>query len=230
MISVLVVDDEPELREMVRRYLEAEDFAVTEAGDGDAALAAIASTEPDIVVLDVSMPGRDGFKILQELRRTNNVPVIMLTARSEEIDRVIGLTVGADDYVTKPFSPRELVARIRAVLRRTRADGPDVGDATLTFDSLTISESAREIHCDGVEVEISTLEFDLLLALARTPGRVFSRAQLLEQVWGWDYYGVDRVVDVHIANIRRQLQDDADRPRFIGTVRGIGYKFIAQPS
>ncbi len=230
MTTVLIVDDEPELREMVRRYLEAEDFAVTEAGDGDAALVAIATTEPDIVVLDVSMPGRDGFEILQDLRRTNNVPVIMLTARTEEIDRVIGLTVGADDYVTKPFSPRELVARIRAVLRRTRADGPDVVDTTLTFDGLTISEAAREIHCDGGEVEISTLEFDLLLALARTPGRVFSRAQLLERVWGWDYYGVDRVVDVHIANIRKQLHDDADHPRFIGTVRGIGYKFIAEPS
>lgn len=230
MISVLVVDDEPELRAMVRRYLEAEDVAVTEAGDGDAALAAIASTEPDIVVLDVSMPGRDGFEILQELRRTSNIPVIMLTARTEEIDRVVGLTVGADDYVTKPFSPRELVARIRAVLRRTRADGPGVGDTTHTFDGLTISEAAREIRCDGVEVEISTLEFELLLALARAPGRVFSRAQLLEQVWGWDYYGVDRVVDVHIGNIRRQLHDDADQPRFIGTVRGIGYKLIAKPS
>lgn len=214
---------------MVRRYLEAEAFAVTEAGDGDAALATIAGAEPDIVVLDVSMPGRDGFEILQELRRTNDVPVIMLTARSEEIDRVVGLTVGADDYLTKPFSPRELVARIRAILRRSRADEPDAGTATLTFDGLTISEVAREIHCDDAEVEISTLEFDLLLSLARAPGRVFSRAQLLEQVWGWDYYGVDRVVDVHIANIRRQLHDDAENPRFIGTVRGIGYKFIAEP-
>ncbi|MBT8467753.1 MAG: response regulator transcription factor, partial [Deltaproteobacteria bacterium] len=190
MTSVLVVDDEPELRAMVRRYLEAEGFAVTEAVDGDAALAAIAGVEPDILVLDVSMPGRDGFEILQELRRTNNLPVIMLTARSEEIDRVIGLTVGADDYVTKPFSPRELVARIRAVLRRTQGGDSGVGDTMLVFDGLTISEAAREVRCAGVEIEISTLEFDLLVALARAPGRVFSRAQLLEQVWGWDYYGV----------------------------------------
>jgi len=229
MTKVLVVDDEPELREMVRRYLEAEDFAVTEAGDGEAALGMIAAQDPDIVVLDVTMPSRDGFEILQELRRTTNVPVIMLTARSEEIDRVIGLTVGADDYLTKPFSPRELVARIRAVLRRTRA-GPDETDRHLRFAGLEIDQAAREIRCDNESVDLSMLEFDLLTALARSPGRVFSRSQLLERVWGWDYYGVDRVVDVHIGNIRKQLGDDADDPRFISTVRGIGYKFIASSS
>lgn len=230
-IRVLVVDDEPELREMVRRYLEAEDFAVTEAGDGDAALELMKTTAPDLIVLDVTMPGRDGFEILRELRRTTNVPVIMLTARTEEIDRVIGLTVGADDYITKPFSPREMVARIRAVLRRSQPDPAGADEPPpLYFDGLFIDQAGREIRRNDEPVDLSTLEFDLLVALASSPGRVFSRAQLLEKVWGWDYYGVDRVVDVHIGNIRKQLGDDADDPRFIGTVRGVGYKFIARPS
>lgn len=228
-VKVMVVDDEPELREMVRRYLEAEDFVVTEAGDGDAALVAMRSDEPHLVVLDVGMPGRDGFETLRELRRTTNVPVIMLTARTEEIDRVIGLTVGADDYVTKPFSPRELVARIRAVLRRTAVDPEDDDTASLRFDGLTIEPASREICCDGRPVELSTLEFDLLVALASASGRVFTRAQLIEKVWGWDYYGVDRVVDVHVGNIRKLLGDDADHPSYIGTVRGVGYKLIATP-
>ncbi len=228
---MLVVDDEPELREMVRRYLEAEDFAVTEAGDGDAALELMKTTAPDLIVLDVTMPGRDGFEILRELRRTTNVPVIMLTARTEEIDRVIGLTVGADDYITKPFSPREMVARIRAVLRRSQPDPAGADEPPpLYFDGLFIDQAGREIRRNDEPVDLSTLEFDLLVALASSPGRVFSRAQLLEKVWGWDYYGVDRVVDVHIGNIRKQLGDDADDPRFIGTVRGVGYKFIARPS
>lgn len=230
MSTILVVDDEPELREMVRRYLEAEGFGVVEAADGDEALAAVAASGPDLILLDVSMPGRDGFETLQEFRRTTSVPVIMLTARAEEIDRVIGLTVGADDYVTKPFSPRELVARIRAVLRRSAPSGAAESERPLTFDGLVIDPLRREIVVDGESIELSTLEFDLLAALASVPGRVFSRAQLLEKVWGWDYYGVDRVVDVHIANIRKQLHDDPDSPRFIGTVRGVGYKFVATPS
>ncbi len=215
---------------MVRRYLEAEGFGVVEATDGDEALAAVAASGPDLILLDVSMPGRDGFETLQEFRRTTSVPVIMLTARAEEIDRVIGLTVGADDYVTKPFSPRELVARIRAVLRRSAPAGAAETDHPLTFDGLVVDPLRREIVVDGESIELSTLEFDLLAALASVPGRVFSRAQLLEKVWGWDYYGVDRVVDVHIANIRKQLHDDPDSPRFIGTVRGVGYKFVAPPS
>lgn len=231
VIRVLVVDDEPELREMVRRYLEAEDFAVTEAGDGDAALELMQTAVPDLIILDVTMPGRDGFEVLQELRRTSKVPVIMLTARTEEIDRVVGLTVGADDYITKPFSPRELVARIRAVLRRSQPDPDDTDETPLMrFEGLCIDRDGREIRRSDEPVELSALEFELLVALAGSPGRVFSRAQLLEKVWGWDYYGVDRVVDVHIGNIRKQLSDDADDPQFIATVRGVGYKFIAIPS
>ncbi len=230
MSTILVVDDEPELREMVRRYLEAEGFKVIEAVDGDSALEALAISEPDLVLLDVSMPGRDGFETLQELRHSTTMPVIMLTARAEEIDRVIGLTVGADDYVTKPFSPRELVARIRAVLRRSTLAGAEEPERPLTFDGLIVDPLRREVVVDGAPIELSTLEFDLLAALASSPGRVLSRAQLLEKVWGWDYYGVDRVVDVHIANIRKRLHDDPDSPRFIGTVRGVGYKFVgSQP-
>lgn len=230
MSTILVVDDEPELREMVRRYLEAEGFAVVEAADGDRALEAFAASAPDLVLLDVSMPGRDGFETLQELRRIATTPVIMLTARTEEIDRVVGLTVGADDYVTKPFSPRELVARIRAVLRRSTLTGADETERPLTFDGLIVDPLRREVVVDEEPIELSTLEFDLLAALASAPGRVLSRAQLLEKVWGWDYYGVDRVVDVHIVNIRKQLRDDPDSPRFIGTVRGVGYKFVGTPS
>ncbi len=215
---------------MVRRYLEAEGFGVVEATHGDEALAAVAASGPDLILLDVSMPGRDGFDTLQAFRRTTSVPVIMLTARAEEIDRVIGLSVGADDYVTKPFSPRELVARIRAVLRRSAPAGAAETERPLTFDGLIVDPLRREVVVDGKPVDFSTLEFDLLTALASSPGWVLSRAQLLEKVWGWDYYGVDRVVDVHIANIRKQLHDDPDSPRFIGTVRGVGYKFVGTPT
>jgi DNA-binding response OmpR family regulator len=223
---ILLVDDEPDLRRMVRQYLEAEGFAVAEAANGTEALDQVRSSSPDLILLDVSMPAPDGFEVLQTVRRTSDVPVIMLTARSEEIDRVVGLTIGADDYVTKPFSPRELVARVRAVLRRRRPGLPDVSDV-LESDGITIYPERREVTVDGEQLEVSTLEFDLLAGLAAAPGRVFTRAQLLEKVWGWDYFGAERVVDVHIANLRKILGDDAANPRFIATVRGVGYKFVA---
>jgi DNA-binding response OmpR family regulator len=226
---ILLVDDEPDLRAMLRRYLQAEGFEVTDAADGDAALSRLRGSTTDLILLDVAMPGKDGFTVLQEIRRTSDVPVIMLTARAEEVDRVVGLTIGSDDYVTKPFSPRELVARIRAVLRRGRSGRQDADD-TLTFDGITLDPAAREIAVDGGPVELSALEFDLLAALASAPGRVFTRAQLLERVWGWDYFGAERVVDVHIGNLRKTLGDDAANPRFIGTVRGVGYKFVATPT
>ncbi len=225
---ILLVDDEPDLRRMVRRYLQAEGFEIAEASNGADALSRYREGSPDLIVLDVAMPGMDGFAVLQEVRRTSDTPVIMLTARAEEIDRVLGLTIGADDYVTKPFSPRELVARIRAVLRRghpARLDHDDV----IEFAEMTIDLARREIHVDGDAVELTALEFDLLAALASAPGRVFTRAQLLERVWGWDYFGAERVVDVHIGNLRKALGDDATEPRFIATVRGVGYKFVAAP-
>lgn len=225
---ILVVDDEPELRQMLRRYLVAEGFDVAEAKDGERALSKVRDARPELIVLDVGLPGRDGFTVLQEIRKVSDVPVIMLTARAEEVDRVVGLTIGADDYMAKPFSPRELVARVRAVLRRG-ALGRAGPDETLEFEGLSLDLAGRQVGVDGRGVELSALEFDLLAALASAPGRVFTRAQLLERVWGWDYFGPERVVDVHIGNIRKTLGDEAADPRFIGTVRGVGYKFVAAP-
>lgn len=225
---ILLVDDEPELRHMVRRYLEAEGFDVTAAADGEEALACPRLATADLVVLDVGLPGMDGFGVLQAIRAKSEVPVIMLTARAEEIDRVLGLTIGADDYLTKPFSPRELAARVRAVLRRGRLDG-STNDDVLEFEGVTFDLPGRQVDVDGRTVELSALEFDLLAALASAPGRVFTRAHLLESVWGWDYFGAERVVDVHVGNLRRALGDDASDSRFIGTVRGVGYKFLAPP-
>jgi len=225
---ILLVDDEPDLRRMVSRYLKAEGFDVAEADTATAALKELARSMPDLIVLDVAMPGMDGFETLREIRRQSDVPVIMLTARSEEVDRVVGLTMGADDYVTKPFSPRELVARVRAVLRRGRGERGKAEDKQ-EFEGITIDLGGRHIVVDDVTIEATALEFDLLVALASAPGRVFTRAQLLERVWGWDYFGAERVVDVHIGNLRKLLADDATDPRFIGTVRGVGYRWVAAP-
>jgi DNA-binding response OmpR family regulator len=226
---VLVVDDEDKIREIVRSYLEREGFDVAEARDGDGALKAAREWSPDLVVLDVMMPGTDGIEVLRQLRTTSELPVILLTARTEELDTLVGLSVGADDYVTKPFRPRELVARIKTVLRR--AAGPPSRDSAdrLVFPGLVIDVDAREVKRDGRDVALSALEFDLLAALARAPGRVLSRRQLLEQVWGFDFFGDDRVVDVHIRSIRKELGDSADNPELIGTVRGVGYKFLGTP-
>jgi DNA-binding response OmpR family regulator len=226
---VLVVDDETKIREIVRHYLEQDGYEVAEAEDGDTALRVARELGPDLVVLDVMMPGTDGIEVLRALRSESDVPVILLTARTEEVDKLVGLSVGADDYMTKPFSPRELVARVKAVLRRRRT-GPlaDPGDR-LEFTGLAIDLARRDVERDGQLVELTALEFDLLVALARTPGRVFTRQQLLEQVWGWDFYGDERVVDVHIRSIRRALGDRTESPELIGTVRGVGYKFLGTP-
>ena len=226
--SILIADDERELRDMLQAYLTNEGFDVRAVNDGQAALDTVASDPPDLVILDVGMPGLDGFEVLRRLRSHTQVPVIFLTAKTEEVDRVVGLTVGADDYVTKPFSPRELTARIRAVLRRGRlADSGD--EAPLSFEGLEIDVAGREVSRNDQKVDLTTLEFDLLHALAAAPGRVFTRENLLETVWGWDYFGVDRVVDVHISNLRKILLDDPSAPSLIATVRGVGYKFIGKP-
>jgi len=227
---VLVVDDEDRIRGIVRGYLEADGFEVVEARDGDQALGVARDWKPDLVVLDVMMPGTDGVEVLRRLRTVSEVPVILLTARSEEVDKLVGLSVGADDYVTKPFSPRELVARIKAVLRRGGgAPRTEAGDR-LVFDGLVIDVDGREVERGGAPVGLSTLEFDLLVALARAPGRVLTRRQLLEKVWGFDFFGDERVVDVHIRSIRKALGDSADDPELIGTVRGVGYKFLGTPA
>jgi len=223
---VLVADDEERIRDIVRSYLEADGFEVVSAADGDEAVRLTRERAPDVVVLDVMMPGLDGVEVLRRLRAESDVYVIMLTAKSDEVDKLVGLSVGADDYVTKPFSPRELVARIRAVLRRTRTPERSAVDERLEFDDLVIDTARREVVRHGDVIALSALEFDLLVALARAPGRVLTRSQLLQQVWGWDFYGDERVVDVHIRSIRHELGDSADAPELIGTVRGVGYRFL----
>jgi DNA-binding response OmpR family regulator len=227
--KILVVDDEANLRNLVGSYLRAEGFDVAEAGDGASAVDAVRRRRPDLVVLDVAMPGMDGIEALREIRSMSDVYVVMLTARAEETDKLIGLSVGADDYITKPFSPRELVARVKAVLRRGGRDRPVPDGEVSTFPRLTIDRGRRTVSVDGGEREVTALEFDLLAALAAQPGRVFSRRQLLEAVWGWDYFGDERVVDVHIRKLRLALGDDAGEPTFIGTVRGVGYRFLPDP-
>jgi DNA-binding response OmpR family regulator len=228
MRHVLVVDDEPHIRTVLRGYLEAEGFAVAEAADGEVALGQVRQCPPDLVLLDVMLPGIDGIEVLRQLRTFSDVYVILVTARTEEVDKLVGLGVGADDYVTKPFSPREVAARVKAVLRRDR--GAREGGSVLRFDGLTVDPDAREVRVDGADVALSALEFDVLAALAGTPGRVFSRRQLLERVWGYDFFGDERVVDVHIRSLRARLGDDAASPRLIATVRGVGYKFVGRPA
>lgn len=221
---VLVVDDEAPIVDLVRGYLRAEGMDVVVAADGPSAVEAVRTERPDVVVLDVMLPGFDGFEALRRIRTFSDVYVVMLTARAEEIDRIVGLSVGADDYLVKPFSPRELVARIRALLRRPRTteraspDRLEVGD-------LVIDERRRIVSLGGTPISLTTTEFNLLLTLAREPGIVFSRQKLLDRVWGVDYVGDEHVVDVHLANVRRKLGDDALEPRFIETVRGVGYRF-----
>ncbi len=233
--TVLVVDDEPGIRRVLNQYLTAEGHHVVEAATGAEALEALGvpgkpATPIDLVLLDIGLPDIDGLEVLSTLRRTSSVYVLVLTARAEETDKVVGLHVGADDYVTKPFSIREVAARIKAVFRRMDAAAHDQDEDLLRIGDLVINRAAREVTVDGRPVELSALDFDLLTALAEHPGRVLSRAQLLERVWGYDFYGDERVVDVHIRTMRKALDDDTAQPRFIATVRGVGYKFLPAAS
>lgn len=227
--TVLVVDDEEKIRQLAGAYLKADGCTVLEAADGEAALEVAAARSPDVVVLDLRLPGMDGLEVLRLLRARSEVYVIVLTARADEVDKLVGLALGADDYMVKPFSPRELAARVRAVLRRRR-DPPGGGlaeDEVLEVDGVRIDLARREVHREGRPVTLSALEFDLLVALASSPGRVFTRRQLLEKVWGYDFFGDERVIDVHVRNLRRALGDEAEAPEVIGTVRGVGYRFLA---
>ena len=225
---VLVVDDEPGIRHVLTGYLRSAGFEVTDVATGEEALAQVRRRAPDLVLLDVMLPDLDGIEVLRRIRTFSEVYVVLVTARAEETDTLVGLAVGADDYVTKPFSPREVVARVRAVLRRGR--GGTSGTERMVFDGLVMDTATRQLEVNGLLVPLSTLEFDLLVALARSPGRVFSRRQLLERVWGEDFYGDERVVDVHVRNLRRRLDDDAASPVVIGTVRGVGYRFLPEPA
>jgi two-component system, OmpR family, alkaline phosphatase synthesis response regulator PhoP len=233
-MKALVVDDETHLRDLIRSYMAREGYAVYEADSGRLALELARQHAPDVVVLDLMLPEVDGLEVCRRLRAFSDAYVIMLTAKAEEIDRIIGLEVGADDYLTKPFSPRELIARVRAMLRRPRCggSGPALygGDVSppQRFGELTIDHDRHEAAlADGV-LPLTPLEFALLTTLAAHPGRVFTRAQLLERVWGEDYFGDDHVVDVHIANLRRKLGEDSTTPRFVETVRGVGYRFAGR--
>ena len=218
---VLIVDDEAPIRHLVRGYLEAEGFEVAEAEDGPAAVSGARAGRPDVIVLDVMLPGFDGIEVCRQVRTFSDAYVLMLTARSEEIDRVVGLTVGADDYLVKPFSPRELVARVRALLRRPRAGAPS---GTGLPDGLEIDLARRSVRIDERAVDLTALEFDLLAAMAREPGTVVRRSTLLDRAWGPEFVADEHLVDVHIANLRRRLGDDAEHPRFVETVRGVGYR------
>ncbi len=238
---ILVVDDEEPIRRLVAQYLLDDDFIVEELGDGESALRRFDREPPvDLVLLDVRMPKMNGIDALREIRRRSDCYVIMLTAAVEETDRLIGLSVGADDYITKPFSPREVVARVKAVLRRARParSGVDANERgghrsenereILRFDDLTIDIDEHRVQRDATEITLTALQFDLLVTLARSPGRVFTRQQLVDRIWGRDFFGEERIVDVHIANLRKAMLDDGAGPRRIETVRGVGYRFVGK--
>jgi DNA-binding response OmpR family regulator len=224
MRTILVVEDEMKIARLVRDFLERAGFDVIVAGDGDSAVASARGSRPDLVILDLGLPRRDGLDVTRELRRTSSVPIVMLTARGEEADRIVGLELGADDYVVKPFSPKELVARVRAILRRidsTRDEGPEVfrvGDLEVDVPRMRVAEAGRP-------VELTPTEFHLLVALIRQPGRVFTRAQLLDAVHGVAIESYERAIDAHVKNLRKKIEPTPGRPRYLLTVHGVGYRF-----
>ena len=220
--TVLIVEDDADVVRVARAYLERDGFAVAVESDGESGLRRALADAPALVVLDWMLPRMSGLEVLRELRRERSTPVILLTARTDELDRVIGLEVGADDYVTKPFSPRELVARVRAVLRRSEGSVAEMADEVVEHGGLRLDVARRLASHAGRELALTTLEFDLLLAFARAPGRVFGRDALIERVWGPDFDGVDRVVDVHVSNLRQKLAA-AGAEDLLRTVRGVGY-------
>jgi DNA-binding response OmpR family regulator len=226
MTRILVVDDEPVVTEVVERYLLRDGFEVSTAGDGDRAIALAQTWAPDLVVLDVMIPGKDGLEVCRTLRKESQVPIIMLTARGEEADRVVGLEIGADDYMVKPFSPRELVARIKAVLRRSAAPGTTAADGdVLRFQGLSINPRMRLVEVNGRPASLTAKEFDLLHVLASHPGQVFSREQLMNDVWDYTFAGDPSTVTVHVRRLREKVEPDPLRPRYVKTVWGVGYKF-----
>ena len=225
MSRIVVIDDEPNLRHTLSYTLRQEGYEVAAAADGEEGLALVASAKPDLVILDVMLPKIDGFEVCRRIRRSSRVPVLMLTARDTELDKVVGLEIGADDYLVKPFSMRELIARVRAMLRRSAQVADVTTPAEIEHDGLHIDTTKHRVSRDGQDVALRPKEFDLLVALARNPGQVFSREQLLNAVWGLDHAGDTRTVDTHVKNLREQLGEDADAPRWIETLRGVGYRF-----
>ena len=223
-IAILVVDDDENLRRLVAAYLEKEGYYVEQAADGVSALEAVERSEPALILLDLMLPGLSGLEVAQRVRAKRPIPILMLTARGGEEDVLQGFEAGADDYLVKPFSPKVLVARVRAVLRRAGNGAETETEEALRVSGITIDPKAREVTVEGREVELTTTEFDLLRVLAEHPGWVYSREELLEAVWGYNYLGDSRLVDVHIANLRKKIGDDPADPHFIRTVRGVGYK------
>ena len=223
--TILVVDDEAAISEAVRARLSNEGFRVVLAADGPQALELAEAEQPDLVVLDLMLPGMDGLEVCRRLQSRRWVPVLMLTARTEEADKVAGFAVGADDYLTKPFSLRELTVRVRAILRRVERISTATADDPIDVADLSIDPSRRKVTRDGEEVQLTPLEFEILLAMARDPGVVFTREQLMDRVWGYRDYAGGRVVDSHVARIRRKLGEDGAEPRFVRTVHGVGYAF-----
>lgn len=228
---VLVADDETNITDVCRRYLEREGYHVMTARDGLEALELWSSKRPDLIVLDLMMPRKDGWQVCQEIRQTEDVPIIMLTARGEEQDRLMGLTLGADDYLTKPFSPRELVLRVRAILRRVRKTQP-VQDAAheqvIQYEGLTVQVGKRRVEVCGQAIELTVTEFELLYLLASHPDQVFSRSQILSKLWDFSYEGDMTTVTVHIRRLREKIEPNPSEPRYIKTVWGIGYKFAGE--
>ncbi len=224
--TILIVDDEPIVRDVVARYLENDGYRILEAGDGDDARVLIEADAPSLVVLDVMLPGTDGLTLCRWIRTRGNIPVIMLTARGDEADRVVALDLGADDYVTKPFSPRELAARVRSVLRRTAAAAPP-GATRLELDGLILDPETRDVSLDGDSIQLTAKEFDLLFFLASHPRHVFSRDQLMKRVWGYAAALDTGTVTVHIRRLRSKIEVDAARPTRLETVWGVGYRFVA---
>src|SRR6476469_6857176 len=224
MKTILVVDDEPKIADLARDYLEHAGFTVRTAADGEAALTAVRRDRPDLVVLDLGLPGLDGLDVTRAIRRDSSLPVIMLTARDDELDKLLGLELGADDYLTKPFSPRELVTRVRAVLRRVDAHADHAADEVIRAGDLVLDVPRMRTELDGRTIELTPTEFTLLAALARQPGRIFTRSQLLDAVHGIAFESYERAIDTHIKNIRRKLEPDPRRPAHVLTVYGVGYR------
>ncbi len=225
--TILVVDDEQPIVELVASYLSAEGYQVERAYDGTTALNMARAQRFDLVVLDVMLPGLDGVEVCRRLNQETSAYVLMLTARTDEVDKLIGLSVGADDYLTKPFSPRELVARVKAILRRRQKEPGEAPERPpLQYGELLIDPERREVIAGDQQIELTPREFDLLYVLARQPGRVFTRDELLQKIWGRDFTGIDRVVDVHIGTLRRKLDEGTSHYSSIQTIRGVGYKFV----
>ena len=229
-IKIMVADDEDKIRHLIRMYLEKEGYEVGEAVDGKAVLTKLDQDASwDLLLLDIMMPETDGWQVCRQIRKKSNMPIIILTARGDEIDRVLGLELGADDYVVKPFSPRELVARIKALMRRVHAKHTEPEEALLKFTGLTVDPGSRKTVLMGQALALTPKEFDLLLFMARSPGQVFSREQLLRNIWDYDYFGDPRTVDTHINRLRDKLTKIKEAPRYIHTVWGVGYKFEVEP-